>query len=214
MFSPTVNTATTIATATGILAGSPEPLPAIPASPIPPDVTVSEALPPVVSPAPTVVPQVRETLLLSTPSRQATLLPTPPTAAPLHRFSLIMGPTSPGTGANINDLESALDTDEEDEFFDAIESNTLPNLVVNESLSLSRRPSLILQDESVVSRIIDREQYVGYMDLRDRLEISSDDRPPMSLWSVLKNSIGKDLTKISFPVFFNEPTSMLQRMVG
>lgn len=29
---------------------------------------------------------------------------------------------------------------------------------------------------------------------------------------VLKHSIGKDLTKISFPVFFNEPTSMLQRM--
>jgi hypothetical protein len=29
---------------------------------------------------------------------------------------------------------------------------------------------------------------------------------------VLKGSIGKDLTRISFPVFFNEPTSMLQRM--
>jgi len=28
----------------------------------------------------------------------------------------------------------------------------------------------------------------------------------------LKHSIGKDLTRISFPVFFNEPTSMLQRM--
>ena len=55
--------------------------------------------------------------------------------------------------------------------------------------------------------------YAGYLRLRDRLSISSDDRPPMSLWAVLKNSIGKDLTKISFPVFFNEPTSMLQRMV-
>ena len=29
---------------------------------------------------------------------------------------------------------------------------------------------------------------------------------------MLKNNIGKDLTKISFPVAFNEPTSMLQRM--
>lgn len=35
---------------------------------------------------------------------------------------------------------------------------------------------------------------------------------PASLWAILKGSIGKDLTKISFPVFFNEPTSMLQRM--
>ncbi|KAG5461243.1 MAG: Oxysterol-binding protein-domain-containing protein, partial [Olpidium bornovanus] len=36
--------------------------------------------------------------------------------------------------------------------------------------------------------------------------------PEISLWSVLKNFIGKDLTKISLPVYFNEPLSMLQRM--
>ena len=34
-----------------------------------------------------------------------------------------------------------------------------------------------------------------------------------SLWSVLKHSIGKNLTTIGFLVFFNEPMSMLQRMV-
>lgn len=32
------------------------------------------------------------------------------------------------------------------------------------------------------------------------------------MWSILKSSVGKDLTKISFPVSFNECTSMLQRM--
>ena len=32
------------------------------------------------------------------------------------------------------------------------------------------------------------------------------------MWSILKSSIGKDLTKITFPVSFNECTSMLQRM--
>jgi hypothetical protein len=32
------------------------------------------------------------------------------------------------------------------------------------------------------------------------------------VWSILKSSVGKDLTKISFPVSFNECTSMLQRM--
>ncbi|GLB45670.1 putative OSBP family protein [Lyophyllum shimeji] len=47
--------------------------------------------------------------------------------------------------------------------------------------------------------------------LRMHLELTAE-RPNTSLWSVLKHSIGKDLTKISFPVFFNEPTSMLQRM--
>ncbi|KAJ3897986.1 Oxysterol-binding protein-domain-containing protein [Lentinula edodes] len=38
------------------------------------------------------------------------------------------------------------------------------------------------------------------------------ERPATSPWSALKNIIGKDLTKISFPVYFNEPTNMLLRM--
>ncbi|KAG5672036.1 hypothetical protein PVAND_002198 [Polypedilum vanderplanki] len=33
----------------------------------------------------------------------------------------------------------------------------------------------------------------------------------ISLWGILKNCIGKDLTKIPLPVHFNEPISMLQR---
>lgn len=53
--------------------------------------------------------------------------------------------------------------------------------------------------------------YSPYAYLRASLPIRAE-RPATSLWSALKNSIGKDLTKISFPVYFNEPTSMLQRM--
>jgi hypothetical protein len=58
----------------------------------------------------------------------------------------------------------------------------------------------------------DQGPYAGYAHLRTSLNLSAD-RPTASLWSVLKHSIGKDLTKISSPVFFNELTSMLQRMV-
>ncbi|KAI8320253.1 hypothetical protein GQ54DRAFT_263916 [Martensiomyces pterosporus] len=35
--------------------------------------------------------------------------------------------------------------------------------------------------------------------------------PSLNLWSIIKGAIGKDLSKISVPVFFNEPTSFLQR---
>ena len=101
--------------------------------------------------------------------------------------------------------DDGVDTDEEDEFFDAIESNALPIVIPD---ALSKRPSVELPP------MVDQKQYNGYSHPRLKLAISSDDRPPMSLWAVLKNSIGKDLTKISFPVFFNEPTSMLQRMVS
>jgi oxysterol-binding protein 1 len=101
--------------------------------------------------------------------------------------------------------DEAVDTDEEDEFFDAIESNALPNLVVHEALAGHSEPLL--------PKHIDKSQYGGYRVVRKELDLKSDNRPPTSLWSVLKHSIGSDLTKITFPVFFNEPTSMLQRMV-
>ncbi|KAJ7595383.1 Oxysterol-binding protein-domain-containing protein [Mycena floridula] len=103
-------------------------------------------------------------------------------------------------------LELDGDTDEEDEFFDAIEANNLPNLVVAESM---KSPV-----HSEIGFSLDPDftlPYSGYRNLREKLDLT-DERPNTSLWSVLKNSIGKDLTKISFPVSFNEPTSMLQRM--
>lgn len=58
----------------------------------------------------------------------------------------------------------------------------------------------------------DEPGFTPYDHLRKKLPISKDERPSMSLWGILKKNIGKDLTKISFPVAFNEPTSMLQRM--
>ncbi|KAF7325030.1 Oxysterol-binding protein [Mycena kentingensis (nom. inval.)] len=104
-----------------------------------------------------------------------------------------------------SDADSMIDTDEEDEFFDAIESNTIPNLVVADGLTSPTHSELALP------QTINVEPYEGYKDLREKLSLTNE-RPSTSLWSVLKHSIGKDLTKISFPVFFNEPTSMLQRM--
>ncbi|KAI0641225.1 Oxysterol-binding protein-domain-containing protein [Trametes meyenii] len=124
-------------------------------------------------------------------------IPSPSHSVTGRSFALIKN-----SSAVLSDEDDEAFTDEEDEFFDAIESNTLPNLLITQSL----------MHPGGTEFFISREVYKGYLKLRDRLAISSDDRPPMSLWAVLKNSIGKDLTKISFPVFFNEPTSMLQRM--
>jgi len=33
-----------------------------------------------------------------------------------------------------------------------------------------------------------------------------------SLWKILRDSIGKDLSKFAVPVYMNEPISMLQRV--
>jgi oxysterol-binding protein 1 len=129
------------------------------------------------------------------------------TVPPVIRRMSLQRPSSVGVAGITRSTEEdeGADTDEEDEFFDAIESNALPNLVVHEALSGISEPLL--------PKYIDKSQYDGYRVLRKELDLKSDNRPPTSLWSVLKHSIGKDLTKITFPVFFNEPTSMLQRMV-
>ncbi|KXN88372.1 hypothetical protein AN958_07415 [Leucoagaricus sp. SymC.cos] len=107
------------------------------------------------------------------------------------------------------DAEYDSQNDSEDEFFDAIEQNTIPNLIIPTSLNIS---SSHPTSPAYLPPFINTLPYTGYTTLREKLSPMADDRPPTSLWSVLKHSIGQDLTRISFPVFFNEPTSMLQRM--
>lgn len=102
----------------------------------------------------------------------------------------------------------------EDDFFDAVESGDLPGLKVETPIAhVSEEknwPSSFNKD------MLDEHDFEAslepYRKLRTKLPLGKDDRPSVSLWAILKNNIGKDLTKISFPVSFNEPTSMLQRM--
>ncbi|CAI6336640.1 unnamed protein product [Periconia digitata] len=55
--------------------------------------------------------------------------------------------------------------------------------------------------------------FIGYEDgPRQKLAMDDDDRPKISLWGILKSMIGKDMTKMTLPVSFNEPTSLLQRV--
>ncbi|KAJ9475118.1 Oxysterol-binding protein-like protein [Pseudozyma hubeiensis] len=104
--------------------------------------------------------------------------------------------------------------DAEDDFFDAIETGDLPGLKVEQALSqpetdTNKWPEKF--DKNMIDDLV-MESFEPYKHLRTHMPIGKDDRPSVSLWAILKNNIGKDLTKISFPVSFNEPTSMLQRM--
>jgi oxysterol-binding protein 1 len=45
---------------------------------------------------------------------------------------------------------------------------------------------------------------------RDRLPFFKDPKVKLSLWTILKDSIGKDISKMSVPVYFNQPLSVLQ----
>lgn len=69
------------------------------------------------------------------------------------------------------------------------------------------------EKQSAVVEIIKKENsFAGYEDPpRKKLAIDNDNRPRLSLWSILKNLIGKDMTRMTLPVTFNECTSLLQR---
>ena len=213
-----------------------------PASPdvtSPPPPTAALATPRYSPPPPLPIPSVaitpptaqgRDSFFPPSPARSETLdtIKTNDTQVE-HRPPLVSaeGSQSPQRQLSAHD-DYEHDTDDEDEFFDAIESNNLPNLLVHESIasptSATFSPSegdkasyadllSLATTKGPLPKTVDILPYAGYAHLRDRLALRSDQRPSTSLWSVLKHSIGKDLTKISFPVFFNEPTSMLQRMV-
>jgi hypothetical protein len=46
---------------------------------------------------------------------------------------------------------------------------------------------------------------------REVLPYFKDPKVKISIWTILKDSIGKDITKMSVPVYFNDPTNILQK---
>lgn len=118
---------------------------------------------------------------------------------------------------SLSDSESG----DDEEFFDAIGAGAVE--VLEPPLILSPRPvplkekeepgSAVELDERAQKQRSVEPSYAGYEDgIRDKLKISADNRPKISLWAVLKSMIGKDMTKMTLPVSFNEPTSLLQRV--
>ena len=47
---------------------------------------------------------------------------------------------------------------------------------------------------------------------RERLPMPKQREKSVSLWSIIKECVGKDLSRVCLPVFFNEPLSSLQRI--
>ena len=47
---------------------------------------------------------------------------------------------------------------------------------------------------------------------RDRLPKPQQKEKKVGLWGIIKECIGKDLTKVCLPVYFNEPLSALQKV--
>ncbi|XP_032075178.1 oxysterol-binding protein 1 [Thamnophis elegans] len=99
------------------------------------------------------------------------------------------------------------DEDDDNEFFDAPEIITMP-----ESMGHKRTGSNISGASSDIS-LDEQYKHQGEDTKKEkRTRIPHKPNYSLNLWSIMKNCIGKELSKIPMPVNFNEPLSMLQRL--
>ncbi|KAI1432424.1 oxysterol-binding protein [Xylaria sp. CBS 124048] len=97
---------------------------------------------------------------------------------------------------------------EQEEFFDAVDAGEVDVA----PMPPSDIPHSDSKQDLVVSGVDVSSAFKGYENgVRTRLKLDEDNRPRVGLWGILKSMIGKDMTKMTLPVSFNEPTSLLYR---
>ena len=85
--------------------------------------------------------------------------------------------------------------------------STMPQSGPKES---KKKQRLIIEEEEKGLEIVKTgSEFSEYAVTRDRLPFFKDPKIKISLWSIIKDSIGKDISKITVPVYFNAPLSLL-----
>ncbi|XP_009319351.1 PREDICTED: oxysterol-binding protein 2-like [Pygoscelis adeliae] len=134
----------------------------------------------------------------------------------------------PPTGSVQSAKGEASDEDEETEYFDAMEDAPAFITVTADPKHHRRSGSNLSgaseghpEDWNLEDSVFESSNQSSYnestcKDLlpkkRRRTRIPDKPNYSLNLWSIMKNCIGKELSKIPMPVNFNEPLSMLQRL--
>ncbi|XP_033726933.1 oxysterol-binding protein-related protein 1-like [Pecten maximus] len=110
------------------------------------------------------------------------------------------------------------DTDD-DEFYDCDDDDNLEN---NEKNEIADSMTSSFLDAMSFESAKSGSYFPKHIDVtngcvkskfgRSRLPVPMFDRNDFSIWSILKQCIGKELSKITMPVVFNEPLSFIQRI--
>ncbi|KAL9245526.1 hypothetical protein vseg_019169 [Gypsophila vaccaria] len=128
---------------------------------------------------------------------------------------------SPSDSDDVNDRGDAVEEDsdeDEDDFFDT--QDFLSSSSFKGSGSDFRTSSFSSDDSSPHSAESDEDIDPAIKDVgstfplvrrRKKLPDPQEMEKGVSLWSLIKDNIGKDLTKVCLPVYFNEPISTLQK---
>ncbi|KAM4827454.1 oxysterol-binding protein 2 isoform 1-T1 [Thomomys bottae] len=107
--------------------------------------------------------------------------------------------------------------DEDTEYFDAMEDSTSFITVITESKEDRKSeegPVSSSVDWTSADNVLDSASMgpKGLSKVKRRARIPDKPNYSLNLWSIMKNCIGRELSRIPMPVNFNEPLSMLQRL--
>ncbi|XP_031385562.1 oxysterol-binding protein-related protein 1D isoform X2 [Punica granatum] len=141
-----------------------------------------------------------------------------------RRFSDFYSVMSEGSGSESEmDNESRdggdVETDEEDGMYfdtndflsaDALRSASYRCRENMGSACISDRDGFFSDHIRGIDREIKAVEY-PYVKRRDNLPDPKEKEKPVGLWSIIKDNIGKDLSGVCLPVYFNEPLSSLQK---
>uniref|UniRef100_A0A672R0S8 Oxysterol-binding protein n=1 Tax=Sinocyclocheilus grahami TaxID=75366 RepID=A0A672R0S8_SINGR len=125
--------------------------------------------------------------------------------APTHAVNTPNTPTT-DTGETLDERprkEEASDEDEDTEYFDAMEDS--PAFITVTATDPSQHRSYSVSSNDFSGKELQPHR-------KRRTQIPEKPNYSLNLWSIMKNCIGKELSKIPMPVNFNEPLSMLQRL--
>ncbi|GAB1289523.1 Oxysterol-binding protein 2 [Apodemus speciosus] len=107
--------------------------------------------------------------------------------------------------------------DEDTEYFDAMEDSTSFITVITEAKEDRKPeggPGTTSVDWTSADNVLDGASFMPKDSCKVKRRVRIPDKPnySLNLWSIMKNCIGRELSRIPMPVNFNEPLSMLQRL--
>ncbi|ELK31532.1 Oxysterol-binding protein 2 [Myotis davidii] len=112
--------------------------------------------------------------------------------------------------------EEDSEEDEDTEYFDAMEDSTAFITVITEAKEDRKTEGGTTGpvDWTPADNVQDGASLMpkGPPKVKRRVRIPDKPNYSLNLWSIMKNCIGRELSKIPMPVNFNEPLSMLQRL--
>ncbi|XP_051021130.1 oxysterol-binding protein 2 isoform X2 [Acomys russatus] len=131
------------------------------------------------------------------------------------------GPANPSKsfseGSFLTSKGENSEEDEDTEYFDAMEDTTSFITVITEAKEDRKAeggtgPTSV--DWTSSDNVLDGASFLPKDSCKVKRRVRIPDKPnySLNLWSIMKNCIGRELSRIPMPVNFNEPLSMLQRL--